>query len=554
MQTAYSNFDDTVRSYLSKVFDSLGMNGNHSQIFTIIYDGIKGIMQNAMFYLEDALTEQNIFTATRKKSVYSLAKISGYDPYYGSAAAGTLIGTVIRGSALESDATKIFIPNGAVIINKETSRRYILQLSSNEHVIDLTKPLISHDFKIIEGVQQSNYYTATGEDFETVTIEFTQTLFDKNNVQVYVNGIEYSEAASMYDMTEGENEYVILVGYDGNFDVMFGNDIYGKKLQSGDSVTIKWISHNGEKGNVLGTSTSNFVFETTGRDTYGNDVNINLFMNLEMNNCISGGTNSDSIDTIRNMIGYNSRSLVLATEENFMLFLKRFSFIGKVNCWSHENSMQVIVACLSNKITDISTTDEYYALNVNDLYINSDQEEQILNTMSLSNRTFAGISVQFKNPVIWRYACVCIIKLADNYNKESMKEEIKDVVGEYFMDLKDNVEIIYKSDIIKTVLNEIDGLSSFDLQFISEKAETAFANNYYEVKNIVYNNGSLLESTSQVYYDANSTAGLDTYGNIIVESKLEIPLLQGGFNYYNKDGAESRNNPIKIETFQFIFI
>ena len=58
---------------------------------TTIFDGIKGVMQNIMFYIEDALTEQNIYTATRKKSIYSLAKISGFEANYGNAAGGVLI-------------------------------------------------------------------------------------------------------------------------------------------------------------------------------------------------------------------------------------------------------------------------------------------------------------------------------------------------------------------------------------------------------------------------------------------------------------------------------
>ena len=89
METSFDRFDETVRTYLSKTFNSLGYQYTHNQIFGIIYDGIKGIMQNAMFYIEDALTEQNVFMASRKKSIYSLAKISGYEPFYGSAAVGT---------------------------------------------------------------------------------------------------------------------------------------------------------------------------------------------------------------------------------------------------------------------------------------------------------------------------------------------------------------------------------------------------------------------------------------------------------------------------------
>lgn len=555
MQTAYNNFDDTVNNYLGRVFDSIGLNSNHSQIFTLIFDGVKGIMQNAMFYIEDALTEQNIFTALRKKSVYSLAKQSGYEPFYGSAASGTLKGTVIRGALLDSDATKIFIPNNAVIINRETKSRYILQLNSNDHVIDITKPLVSHEFKITEGIRQINYFTAKGTNFEVFSISGGQSLFDKSNVKVYVNGVQFLEAASMYDMNEGYNEYVISIGYDATFEIMFGDGIYGNKLNQGDSVQIEWIAHNGSKGNVMGTSTTDFVFETVGHDTYGNEININKFMKLTMLNCVSGGTDSDSIQTIRNMVGYNSRSLILATEENFHLFLKRFSFIGRVNCWSHENTMQVIVSCLSNKITDVQNTNEYFGLDKDELLINSDQREQILTALTSSNRTFAGITIQFKDPKIWRYAAVCVIRLKDNYNRESIKEDLKQTIGTYFMNLSDNVEIIYRSDIIKTVLNEhSEALLSFDIQFVSEKNEEAYKNGFYNVAGITYKNGMLIDDNIKKIYSDEQPAGLDEYGNIIIESKLEIPILQGGFAYYGNKEINDKSTCIRIETMQFVFV
>ena len=65
LDTTFDNFDNTVRNYLSKTFNDLGLNYTPNQIFGVIYEGIKGVMQNALFYIEDALTEQNIYTATR---------------------------------------------------------------------------------------------------------------------------------------------------------------------------------------------------------------------------------------------------------------------------------------------------------------------------------------------------------------------------------------------------------------------------------------------------------------------------------------------------------
>ena len=80
IETSFNNFDATVKSYVTKVFNSLGLQYTHTQLFEIIFETIKGVMQNIMFYVEDAFTEQNIFTASRRKSIFSLAKSEIYLP------------------------------------------------------------------------------------------------------------------------------------------------------------------------------------------------------------------------------------------------------------------------------------------------------------------------------------------------------------------------------------------------------------------------------------------------------------------------------------------
>ena len=553
MSTAYELFDNTIQKYLSTAFNRLGLNSNHTKIYNIIFDGIKGVMQNIMFYIEDAFTEQNIFTATRKNSVYSLAKISGYEPYYGSSASGTLIGTLIRGSALETSATKIFIPNETIVVDRETNTKYILQLSSNEYVIDVTKPLVSHEFKIVEGNLRGSMFSATGITLEVFTVIMGVSAFDSENITVEVNGEKWERAASLYDMGKGDKSYVINTGYDGSFDVMFGNENYGRVLRSGDNVFVRWLAHTGESGNILTNSACDFVFYTAGRDTFGNSVDINKFMILEMKNCVSGGTDPDDVRFIRSMVGYNSRSMVLATDDNFKLFFKRFSFIGRVNCWSHESTMKVIAVCTSNKITDVTTAEEYFAIDENELYISQDYKNQLISALTESNKTFAGISLEFRDPIFVRYAATCVVKVKDRYNTESIKNSIRNYLGEYFMNLPEGVQVIYKSDIIQNVLNNIDGMDAFDIHFISEKNEICYADNYYNKKSIGYYNGILLEMNERIYYDKDRVRGLDDYGNIVLDSQLEIPLLQGGFAYYDKEN-NIKTNSIRIETIQYIFL
>jgi hypothetical protein len=553
MQTAYENFDGTVNKYLSKVFSSVGYGNNYTQIFKLIYEGVKGVMQNAMFYIEDALAEQNIFTATRKKSVYSLAKISGYEPFYGCSASGTIIGKLIRGVNLENNTSKIFIKNNTVITCKESRVNYIIELKSDKYVIDLNKPLVNHEFKVIEGGYFTNYFSAKGDDFERVSIE-SKALFDRNYVKVFVNNVPYEICDCIYDMTEKSLECVLTVGYENSFDIIFGNDSFGKRLNEGDNVKVVWLSHTGVKGNIYSNSNNKFVFASGGFDSLGNRIDLNKFIKLSMQNCISGGLNDDSIDIIKNMVGYNSRSLVLASENNFKFFFKRFSFVGRVNCWSEENSMYMIVSCLSNVLNDANSIDEYKRIKTKDLFLNYEQKEQIITTLSNSNKTFAGVSLKFIDPIIRRYSIICFVKIDDIYNKENIKTNIEETLIQYFINLPDGIQRIYKSDLIMKVLNNCSNVESFDLMFVSELAEQTFKDGYFEKPQLKLANNTFHESKVKVFYEKDSTPGIDEYGNIELYSKREIPILQGGFKYYPNKDANDTNTSVSIETIQYIFI
>lgn len=554
MQTAFDNFDNTVRNYLAKTFNNLGLQYTHSQIFGVIFDGMKGIMQNIMFYIEDAMNEQNIYTASRKQSVYSLAKISGYEPSYGNSATGTIIGSMHINNGLNSNSDKIYIKNHCKITNKNNGLIYSLSLPTDYYVIDISKPLITHMFTVIQGVYVQNNYVAKGIKLESVHVSVGE-LFDGNHIIVKVDGKEYERVGNLYDMTENGEQYILNIGFDNGFEITFGNGIYGKQLTEGQTIEIEYLKHSGVIGNVLPGEEAYFKFNDSGFDTLGNEVNINNFIELKMDNCISGGTNSDSIGFIRKMIGANSRSSVLVSEENFKLFFKRFSFIGYVNCWSESNSMIINVTCLRNFSKEIKDVDEYFKLTSNDFLLNNDQKIMIQNTLENSKKSFAGITVKFQDPIIRKYAAICYVKIKNNYDKDLVKTQIKHILAEYFYNSLEDTQFISKSEIIKKIHNEIDSVISIDIDFISQLNEDAFKNGYYYKYELIYNNSVYKYVTKRVIYEADNMAGLDGYGNIQVDSKLEIPILMGGFNYYpDKTSSDGINNSITTEAVQIYFI
>ena len=535
METAFDNFDNTVRTYLSKTLDSLGIQYSHSQIFGVIFDGIKGIMQNMMFYIEDALTEQNVFMATRKKSVYSLAKVSGYEAYYGAAATGTILGKIHINNGLQYKTTKVFVKNYTKIIDKISGNIYTLILPTDYYVFDVAKPLVTHEFKIAQGSISFNSYVSKGKPMETINI-ISSDLYDLQYIKVKVDGEEWQRCYNFYDMTENGKEYLIRIGYDNSFDIIFGNGIFGKKLEEGQTINIEFLKHSGVSGNIYPGASYNILFLEYGYDSLGNNININDYMQLSINNCISGGVDSDSIDFIRHTIGANSRSLVLASEDNFKLFFKRFSFIGYTNCWCQTNSMMVSVACLRNYSDKIRSIEDYFKLSKEDMLLSNEQKIMIKNTLNNSNKTFAGITLDFKDPILRNFAIICYVKIDNVYDRDTVRLKIIDLLGSYFMNIESGTMFISKSELVKLLLDNIAELKSVSLDIISETAEQAYKDGYYEEIKLTYMNGNYTYKKTKIIYEPDNKACLDIYNNISLTSKLEIPILQGGFKYYtNKE-------------------
>ena len=551
--TAFENFDNAVNRYFNKIFGSLGIQFSDNQIFKVIFNGLKGITQNIMVYIEDAFTEQNIETAIRKKSIYSLAKLSGYEPYYGSAATGILIASIISNNNRSNEVRKIYIPNHAVILNADSGQTYILYLQSDRYVFDVSKPLTNYEFRIIQGNYHIVTNTVRGYSLETIHLNING-MFDKNYVKVFVNNIEWQQVSNLYDMTEQGEEYILSIGFENEIDITFGNNIYGKIPAAGSTVTVEYITHNGTAGNVDNIANSNFGFITNGSDFNGNDVDLNNYIRLSLDNYISGGTNSETIADVKQMIGYNSRSNVLASIDNYRLFLKRFSFIGNFNIWSENNSNILCINAINNRLNYISDISEYSNISESDLLLTDLQKENVLTILKNSNNTFAGVGIKFVDPIIYKYAIICYVKIDDKFHRDLVETDIQTNILDFFSTKQFNITFISKSDIINYILNNTEHIMALDIEIVSHMNEEAFKNRYYYKYETTISNNQVYYNLKKYNYETDLNLGLDDLGNIKVDSNLYLPLLSGNVTYYADKTNELNNVETKLDAVNVIFL
>lgn len=100
------------RTYISRVYKRAGTLFTDASPFAQIVNVLSELGELIMFYIEDSVVEQNIYTAQQPESIYGMARLTGHDATRGFAATGEIefrwkVGAdlgVIAGSGLNIDA------------------------------------------------------------------------------------------------------------------------------------------------------------------------------------------------------------------------------------------------------------------------------------------------------------------------------------------------------------------------------------------------------------------------------------------------------------------
>lgn len=81
---------DDARVYISRVYGRAGTLFTEASPFAQILGVITEIQELILFYLEDAIVEQNIYTAQHPESIYGMSRLTGHDATRGFAATGEI--------------------------------------------------------------------------------------------------------------------------------------------------------------------------------------------------------------------------------------------------------------------------------------------------------------------------------------------------------------------------------------------------------------------------------------------------------------------------------
>lgn len=300
-----------------------------------------------IYYLNKTSTESMFSEAQLYENMNRIVKLIDYKPV------GVQTSTLNFNLCASNFQQGIYtIPRYSFIAINNIFYSFNEDISFAKTFNSLTEPLneLTQQKLLYQG-RYSEYplYTAAGENNETLTLETANELVDHFNVDVYVKPLatgvwkKYSKTTNLYLENGFSEKYEIRLNGNNRYEIKFGDDINGKKIQTGDQVAVYYLKSLGPDGEIgpgtLNDKTFLVTYNTPQFEQILADVTQNQFRfvtNAELANFAFSNTNSstysqnkENTDDIRRLapMAYRSQYRLVTTQDYESFLYSNFTNI-----------------------------------------------------------------------------------------------------------------------------------------------------------------------------------------------------------------------------------
>lgn len=527
----------------------------YGQLLTVL----SNIGELIFYYIEAAISELNFATAKNVASIYGLSRLTGHNPTRAISAIGKLA------LVPKTDAAQSVAGNYIVIADKtevqclDNSLIYIMFLDAAEKRIDKTSKETFY-FSIREGSIQSQTFTGTGASMQSFSV-VTNNPTDHFYTRVRVNGIEYSIYESLYDMAPQERGCLVKTGISGGIDVYFGNGNFGRKPPAGSSIEVEYLISRGPIGNLKGTTAATFNFITEAKDEYGAPVNLNDTFQIFASQAPDFGSAPENPDFTRLIAPHASKSFVLANPDSYIYFLKKYGFFSFVNAYNTKDDQyidddNIVYLVLIPDITAKLTTDiDYFTLPTEEFTLTADEKQRVYDLLDSSGQMLITAENRIVDITVHKYAINVVLRYFDNADQAQIRSLIRSRLNEYFTKVKRR-DRIPRSDLV-SLIEQVPGVDSVNVFFVSEENETAIRNGYYTIDVTGYDpvtKQRALLSTKNITLapGEDPMLGLDDFGDIKIGDN-QLVIIRGDWYDRNNNYYETYPNDNKLSSLNIFF-
>ena len=312
-QSEFTDYDFT-GSALNTLLDVLAYNTHYNAV-------LANLQANEMF----------IDSAIKRSSVVSLAKMLGYTPRSTTSAKAYVDISVPKvntaGSQLSIDSTVAF----TATINGIT---YTFNVNEEQTATVSSGIFTFTDVELVEGSRLTNTYAITA-DLTQGPLVLPVDDIDTSTITVIVQNsagdatlTTWNKTTTIVDITSTSKVFWVEENLDGKYQIVFGDDIIGKALTTGNIVTVTYLLSKGSAANGAQT------FALSGA------IGSETVATVTTNTAAAGGQEKESIDSVRfNAPKYNATRNRAVTSEDYRALIKsNLSKVREVAVWGGEEN------------------------------------------------------------------------------------------------------------------------------------------------------------------------------------------------------------------------
>ena len=294
------------------------------------------------YYLNMVANEAFLDTALLRESAVSHAKTLGYIPHSKRSATATI--TFTANSATTTDGT-LTVPEGysflsdqidgksynfvvledTTVTKSNTSQYVFKDLAINEGQI------VTNQFGYVESSNPKSIFTLPDKNIDTTTIK---VVVQPNLANTTTS--TYSKVNDVLSVNNTSEVYFLQENRDGNFEIYFGNDSVGRKLNDGATITVSYLVTNGTASNKA----NNFVQKSSLTDSNGEDTTLTI----TPVSAASGGSDKESVDSIKfsapNQFTTQNRLITIKDYETTIL--REVPQVESISVWGGEDNIPVV--------------------------------------------------------------------------------------------------------------------------------------------------------------------------------------------------------------------
>ena len=308
--TQFTNLDfdqikTSIKDYLraNSTFTDFDFEGSN---FSVLIDTLAYNTYITAFNSNMVVNESFLDSATVRENVVSLARNIGYVPYSRNAASAVVsFNITVDPDQTLQDGTPVYTSSvtlqaGLVCTGLVRGSSYVFSIPQNITVPVVNGVATFDNITIREGTFLTKKFTVDASLDQKFILD--NPFIDTSTIRVYVKAISDSGLASLYslvdnifDINSSSEIFLVQEVQDEKYQLLFGDGIFGKKLENSSIITTNYIVTSGKDGN----GADSFTFAGSFKDADDRNVIATNTITVTTNQNAQNGSDIETIDSIR---------------------------------------------------------------------------------------------------------------------------------------------------------------------------------------------------------------------------------------------------------------